>query len=348
MTVWSSKELPPAIASAAANIPGVLAVASRRSGTLNLVGVTGTDKPLPPRPTGTVLPISVEMQDPAVMGVYERFGDAAAALRRGEAVIPQSTATLRGAGAGDAFDIANGPRRTRVRIGAVVPDDRWFRSEIVVPPAVAQALALGRPRGIVMVVEPEQALDAEAALTRAVGTFPARIRAGNVPAGPQAPVTEMASRRLLSLAELKATFGEFWYRPRSGRAITIEPAWSEQNIVTERVPVLGTVRCHRKIVPLLQGAMLELQAAGLAGLVRSNDGCYNPRMQVANDEAISRHAYGVAIDINASANPFGAESTQDPRLVSIMQRWGFIWGGTWTVPDAMHFEFGWFPPGASG
>ena len=31
---------------------------------------------------------------------------------------------------------------------------------------------------------------------------------------------------------------------------------------------------------------------------------------------------------------------QDPRLVRIMERHGFSWGGRWpTVPDGMHFEY---------
>lgn len=342
ITVWSSKQLPQAIAVAAAKIDGVKAVAMRRSGTLNLLAVVGAAKPLAARPPGSVLPVSVEMQDARVLAVYDRFAGAAAALARGEAVVPASTATLRGVEAGDAFDIGNGRRRARVRIGVVVPDDRWFRSEVIVPPATAEALDLGSPRGIVMVVDPDRSVEAEAALTRAVGTFPARIRSGT-PAGPSAPAVPGSQSRLLSLAELKTIFGEFWYRPRAGRAISIDPAWSEANIATVTVPVLGSVRCHRAILPQLQGAMLELQSRGLAHLVRTNDGCYNPRMQVSNDEAISRHAFGVAIDINAGTNGYGAASTQDPRLVEIMQRWGFIWGGTWTVPDAMHFEFGAFP-----
>lgn len=343
ITVWSAKQLPAAIPAAAAKIPGVMAIAQRRSTTLNLLAVVGATKPLKARPAGTILPISVEMQHPDVLAAYDRFAVATAALRRGEAVIPESVAALRGVTAADALDIGNGRRRVRVQIGAVVPDDRWFRSEVIVPPATADALDLGRSRGIVMVVQPERSIEAEAAITKAVGTFPARVRSG-VPGGPQAPVAAAgAQRRLLSLAELKAVFGEFWYRPRPGRGITIDPAWAESNIVTTTLPVLGQVRCHRLMVPQLRSAMLELQSRGLANLVRTNDGCYNPRMQVSNDEAISRHAFGVAIDVNAGTNGYGAPSTQDMRLVQIMERWGFVWGGTWTVPDAMHFEFGAFP-----
>ena len=54
---------------------------------------------------------------------------------------------------------------------------------------------------------------------------------------------------------------------------------------------------------------------------------------------ISQHAWGAAIDINAPENPFGATPTQDPHLVKIFERWGFLWGGDFAIPDGMHFEY---------
>ena len=38
-------------------------------------------------------------------------------------------------------------------------------------------------------------------------------------------------------------------------------------------------------------------------------------------------------------NPFRGASHQDPRLVRVMEKHGFTWGGRWpTRPDPMHFE----------
>ena len=46
------------------------------------------------------------------------------------------------------------------------------------------------------------------------------------------------------------------------------------------------------------------------------------------------------MDLNARANPFGGRSRQDRRLIRIMERHGFSWGGDFpTTPDPMHFEF---------
>jgi hypothetical protein len=89
--------------------------------------------------------------------------------------------------------------------------------------------------------------------------------------------------------------------------------------------------------------MRELQSRGLSELVHY-DGCFSPRMAVGNSYALSRHAHGIAVDINAAQNPYGEKPIQDPRLVEVMERWGFTWGGRWLVPDGMHFEFVRFVP----
>jgi D-alanyl-D-alanine carboxypeptidase len=87
--------------------------------------------------------------------------------------------------------------------------------------------------------------------------------------------------------------------------------------------------------------LAEVVRRGLAHLVNPADyaGCYAARV-IAGDPgpSLAHHAWGSAIDLNATANPQGAPPHQDPRLVSVFERWGFTWGGRWLVPDAMHFE----------
>jgi hypothetical protein len=127
-------------------------------------------------------------------------------------------------------------------------------------------------------------------------------------------------------------YGDDWVR--------LDPAFLRRHIVTRRVPVLGSVTCHRKMIRPLRAALGELARRGLSQLVDPGDyaGCYAPRRIQARGQ-LSLHAWGVAIDLNASANPFMGRSRQDPRLVRIMQRHGFTWGGEWpTRPDPMHFE----------
>ena len=57
------------------------------------------------------------------------------------------------------------------------------------------------------------------------------------------------------------------------------------------------------------------------------------------DQGISHHTWGVALDVNVAANPYGSPANQDPRMVEVFERWGFIWGGIFTAPDGMHFEW---------
>ncbi len=110
--------------------------------------------------------------------------------------------------------------------------------------------------------------------------------------------------------------------------------------MTVDLPLVGSVRCHRAVVEPLRGALGELDDEGLDHLVDADGfaGCHNPRL-IAPGGAVSRHAWGVAVDLNAGVNPTGTRSAQDPRLVETFGRWGFTWGGFWLVPDPMHFEY---------
>lgn len=145
---------------------------------------------------------------------------------------------------------------------------------------------------------------------------------------------------MLPQVAIKQRFGEFAYRPGSGLEFDIDPAWVSANIVTEEIPVLGEVTCHRNLLPALAGAMEELEELNLTFLIDPDGfrGCFNPRY-IANRKGISRHAWGAAADINISSNPEGLASTQDPRLIEILERWGFTSGHEWLIPDPGHFEY---------
>lgn len=86
--------------------------------------------------------------------------------------------------------------------------------------------------------------------------------------------------------------------------------------------------------------MAELEERNLASLVDPDGfrGCFNPRY-IGGTRGISRHAWGAAVDINLGSNPEGLESVQDPRLIEVMERWGFTSGHEWLIPDPGHFEY---------
>ena len=143
---------------------------------------------------------------------------------------------------------------------------------------------------------------------------------------------------VLPTALVKEMFGDFQIKERDGVWITTEPKWREENIQNKRMPILGITRCHRLMWKPLEGALNQILEEGLQEYLiieewKSSGGCYAPRRINRFDAggSISRHAWGIAIDINT-------KSGYPPRVVEIFNDWGFAWGGTWTSPDEMHFE----------
>ncbi len=100
------------------------------------------------------------------------------------------------------------------------------------------------------------------------------------------------------------------------------------------------------VVPAIQGALTEIAAAGLAGEIElastnSIGGCFNPRLNriTGNLGFLSRHSWGMALDVNITANPQGRAPRMNCDVVRIFRRWGFAWGGNFPTPDGMHFEY---------
>jgi hypothetical protein len=141
-------------------------------------------------------------------------------------------------------------------------------------------------------------------------------------------------------------FGRFTYRINGDGTITQDARWVRRYIAQGRVPILGTVRCHRMLFPQLTRALAEVERAGLAQLIDLDDfrrmgGCWVARQQLWDPtKPLSMHAWGLAIDFNVARNQYGATPRMDPRIVAIFERWGFRWGGRWSPPDGMHFELG--------
>ena len=145
---------------------------------------------------------------------------------------------------------------------------------------------------------------------------------------------------ILPASLLKDKFGEFGVKNRdtNSKWVTVDPEWKAANIETKNLPIIGTTTCNKLMWEPLEGALNQIQSEGLAYTLSkkeyySNGGCYAPRRitRVNAGGALSRHTWGIAIDINTRSN-------YHPRVVEIFNDWGFAWGGTWTSPDPMHFE----------
>jgi hypothetical protein len=255
-----------------------------------------------------------------------------ARLRRGEALLSATAARLRGVGRGATLVLAAGGR---VRVRAVVPDEVAQSAELLAH--LRDRRVEARPRNVLVLLRPGSDLGERRLERVATDGEPTRARllfdgddVGEARDGPARP------------AELKARFGEPAVAlPYGEDWVRLDPGFLRRHIVTRRVPLLGAVTCHRRMIPALRSAMTELRRRGLGRLVNVADyaGCYAPR-RIQPSGTLSLHAWGLAVDLNAASNPAGGESNQDPRLVRTMERHGFSWGGDFpTVPDPMHFEF---------
>lgn len=97
--------------------------------------------------------------------------------------------------------------------------------------------------------------------------------------------------------------------------------------------------CHRLVVPKFQMAFENVIRRGFASQLKTFDGCYDPRLKRGGN-TWSAHCWGIAIDINAPWNAFGQINFGMSReLVQCFKDVGFIWGGDWSYPDAMHFQY---------
>ncbi len=285
-------------------------------------------------PEGFALALDVAAVEPRAWAAAlpEAERGPVARLRRGEVLLSETAARLRRVGAGARLVLAGG-RRLRVR--GVVSDEVAQSAELLAH--LGDPRVQARPRNVLALLRPASDLGERRLERVATDGEPTRARlllqgddAGPAQDGPARP------------AELKARFGE----PAVGLPygedwVTLDPGFLRRHIVTRRVPLLGDVTCHRRMISSLRSAMGELRGRGLGHLVDPAEyaGCYAPR-RIQPSGTLSLHAWGLAVDLNAASNPFGGESDQDPRLVRAMERQGFSWGGDFpTVPDPMHFEF---------
>ena len=101
------------------------------------------------------------------------------------------------------------------------------------------------------------------------------------------------------------------------------------------------VRCNKRILSFLQAALGEIyDDKNLWGAIGDFGGCYNWRTQ-RKSKNLSRHSWGIAIDIDVNDNPMNTKGIMPQKTIDIFKSYGFLWGGNFrTRKDPMHFEFG--------
>ncbi len=305
-------------------------------GTLRLVSVERGEEIVQEAPPGHFYPMSSAAVEagPAAPLLGE---EVASVLRSSRLVFGETSARLRGAAVGDQVTLVGWDGRThQFEIGAVVTDEVIGWAELALDSSVAAGIGFERASFVAVWdygSEDELLLAMWSELPEAVLAIDAYFD----PDDPDA---------VLPTVLVKERFGEFAYRPTADDDIIIDSEWRRANIVEVSLPIVGPFRCHKDVVPQIAGALEEIEGEGLAWMIDYQDfqiagGCYNPRLIRGGDKggAVSRHTWGIAIDINPGDNPYGGRVGTDERIGEIFRRWGFAWGAGWRFPDGGHFEW---------
>jgi hypothetical protein len=295
-------------------VGGVSAVASVGLAKVTAVGSSGRSVALT---LASVVPTQFAPLAPVLIGT------ATAPLSDGAVLLAPSQRAVLGVAPGDTVRLVAGYTQRMARVAAL--DVTTFADGIVatnsaLPGAVKPTMLL------VGVTGSENADSVAVALAQRLG---------------QSVSLSGPTPKFLMGRGVSRLFGSFSFVVRPDGRISADPAWARTYIRSRKVAILGTVTCHRLMLPQLARAMREIERTGLSRLIDRPQygGCYVARTILWDpSNPPSMHAWGLAIDLNVSTNRYGARPTMDPRIVAIFEKWGFNWGGRWRTPDGMHFE----------
>lgn len=332
VTVFESGGISESTASEVAALGGQ--VFERHAGTLRMMSVARDGESVQAFEPGMGVPMSVSAWDrPSAVAL---LGDAVASTLEGAGVVMSTrSAELRGAEVGDVIVLEgwNGAL-VELEIGAIVADPELDWAEVAMNRDVAGSLGLDR-----LSLLATFGTDNDAELLRS------RLGADSVRVSGPGEETDRTDF-VLPTVMVKQRFGEFSFRPGRGDDIEIETEWEEANIVTVDIPPLGLFECHRLVVPYVRSALEDLRARGLLDEIDPADfqlagGCFNARLIRGGDKgfALSRHSWGIAIDINPSTNRYEGDVSLSESFGQTFRDWGFSWGAGWIRPDGMHFEW---------
>jgi hypothetical protein len=152
--------------------------------------------------------------------------------------------------------------------------------------------------------------------------------------------------------EVVATFGDPgpYLSPDGSMTDDSKSAWERKTLARGTLPYpvsLGPnagektdFYAHRLLVDVFVGVFREIDRLGLRPAIHSWDGVYNFRPIRGTTRHLSLHAFGAAIDLNASTNPLGGSGDMDPRIIDVFRHFGFFWGGDFHGrSDPMHFQY---------
>ena len=269
-------------------------------------------------------------------------GDAMAdVLTRGQVLMGETAAEVRGAQVGDVLILRD--RKFWMhpfRIGAIVADEFVDWGDLLMSSTAAASLG-EMPVSRIAITSIDSPSSVLAGLKKrgiTIGTV-YRLRTSWDRENPDSTLGTATTKKLL---------GEFSYRPTVGSSILVAGSWTSPNIAwkTRYTDIKLGNNCNRIVVAAIQGALTEIKNSGLSRFVDTANsnrygGCFVGRYNrlAGNFGAPSRHAWGMAFDINTDTNPQGGVPQMNCAVVRIFRKWGFAWGGNFWPEDGMHFEY---------
>jgi hypothetical protein len=342
IVMWGRDSVHAATVDDVRGLDGVIAAAFTRSDTVGLVGTRAADgSPVTALEPGWQIPVEVAAVDPADhVAIMDEDADAAqviAELQPGQALLSQMSSELRGVGTGGRVDLAG---LADLLVVGVVPDGAVGRAEVVIHRADADAAGLEPDGSIILRHDRDRGAATDDLVATIGGLFPedAAVRVFDA----DADTEPRRAPLILSLPQVKARFGEFAYRLQPGqREVVPDPAFVDDNIVDADMPLLGSVQCHRLIIDDLRAALQQIVDDGFGDDIDPSKyaGCFYPRRISTDGASLSRHSWGIAIDINVDLSLPGLGVPPRDAVVDIFGRHGFRWGGDFLHPDNHHFEW---------
>jgi D-alanyl-D-alanine carboxypeptidase len=138
----------------------------------------------------------------------------------------------------------------------------------------------------------------------------------------------------------------------------LNPAWEAANIVRVNIPwkavlawdtdaVVKTIRIHRlcaqslqRILDAIWAAAGKKQATIEAWGMHLYGGAFEFRLQRGGN-TLSSHSWACAIDWDPGRNALGDTTPNFANVPAVLKAFtdeGWIWGGTWSRPDGMHWQ----------
>ncbi|MDQ1532605.1 MAG: hypothetical protein QOF28_366 [Actinomycetota bacterium] len=314
LLAWTTGGLPEGAAERTRGLVGVTGLTEVRGSELRLTGARDAQGAQRlSLPAGAAIPIDALAIDPP--GYARNLPASAAAivraLPRDGALLGATSARLRGIGPGGSLTFG----ATTVRVTAVLADSLVGAAEVVVRDD--SPLTITTPRFLLIDYRGDRS-----ELETAIGNGKRQVRF-------RAPGETSYLRHgdaVLPQAIVKARFGEFWYRVDARGAVTIDPRWVADNIVTVEIPGVGRLRCHRLVAASLRRA--------LGGSVSRPPGsavAFAPQL-ISPSLGLSRHTWGIGLTL--PSRPEEKQST-----IARLAGAGFTWGGLWLNPSPDYYEW---------